>query len=54
MIKAIVDQDQVQEPVLIEIGLDVLYVGSMIILLRTVQTQIQKKNSQNKYNKCFI
>ena len=23
----------------------------MIILLKTVQTQIQKKNSQNKYNK---
>ena len=37
MIKAVVvDQDQVQEPVLIEMGLDVLNVGSMIILLKTV------------------
>ena len=54
MIKAaVVDQDQVQEPVLIEMGLDVSNVGSMIILISTVQTQIQKKKSQNKCNKCF-
>ena len=48
MIKAVVDQDQVQEPILMEIGLDVLNVGSMIIMLNTVQTQIQKKNHQNR------
>ena len=37
MIEAVVvDQDQVQEPVLIEIGLDVLNVGNIIILLKTV------------------
>ena len=46
IIKALVDQDHIQEPVLIGIGL--------IILLKTVQTQIQKKSSQNKYNKCLI
>ena len=40
MIKAVVaGQDQVQEPVLIEIELDVSNVGNMIILLKTVQTQ---------------
>ena len=44
----VVDQDQVLEPVLIEIGSDVLNVGSMIISLKTVQTQIQKKNIQTK------
>ena len=52
--EVVVDQDQGQELVLIWIGLDVLNVGSMIILLKTDQTQIQKKNSQNKYNKCLI
>ena len=36
MIKAVVNQDQVQEQVLIEIGSDVLNVGSMIILLKTI------------------
>ena len=44
--------DQVQEPVLIEIGLD-LNVGNMIILQKTVQTQKQKENQeqiQQKYN----
>ena len=41
MIKAVVvDQDH---PLLIGIGLDVLNVGSMITLLKTVQTQIQEK-----------
>ena len=38
MIKAVVDQGQVWEPVLIEIGSDVLGVGSMIILLKTEVT----------------
>ena len=42
-IKAVVGQDQVWEQVLIEIGLDVLNVESMIILLKTVWTQIQKR-----------
>ena len=32
----VVDLDQVQEPVLIEIELDTISVGNMIILLRTV------------------
>ena len=37
MIKAVVvDQDKVQEPVLIEMRLEVLNVGCMIILLNTV------------------
>ena len=36
MIKAVVDQDQVRESVLIGIGLDVLNVGNMIISLKTV------------------
>ena len=37
IIKAVVvDLDQVSEPVLIEIGLEVLNVGSMIILVKTV------------------
>ena len=48
-----VDQDQVREPVLIEVELDVLNVRNMIILLKTVQTQRQKE-SQNKYRKCII
>ena len=46
MIKAVVDQDQVQDQVLIQLGFNVLSVGSMLILLKTVQTKIQKKNSQ--------
>ena len=33
----VVSLDQVQEPVLIEIELDVISVGNMIIFLRTVQ-----------------
>ena len=45
--------DQVQEPVLAEIGLDVLNVGNMIISLRTIQIHKQKK-SQSRYNKCII
>ena len=49
----VIDQDQVQELVLTEIGLNVLNVGNMIISLKTVQTQIKKK-SQNKYGKCLI
>ena len=53
MIKTVVDQDQVWDSILIEIGLDVLSVGSVIILLKTVQTQIEEKNSQNRYNKCL-
>ena len=54
MIKAIVDQDQVWEQVLIGIELGALNVWSMIILLKTVQTQIQEKSSHNKYNKYLI
>ena len=51
MIEAVVvDQDQVQEPVLIGIGLDVLNVGSMIIFLKTVGTQIQKRVRTNTAN----
>ena len=54
MIEAVaVGQDQVQEPVLTEIGLDVSNVGNMIILLRTAQTHKQKK-SQHRNNKCII
>ena len=45
--------DQVQEPILTEIGLDVLNVGNRIILLKTVKSHKQKK-SQNRYNKCII
>ena len=51
IIEAVVDQDQVWEPVLIEVGLGVLNVGSMIILLKTVWTQIQKNRT---YSKCLI
>ena len=41
MIEAVVvDQDQVREQGLIVIGLAVLNVGNLIILLKTVQTQI--------------
>ena len=36
-IEALVGLDQVQEPVPIEIELDAINVGNMIILLRTVQ-----------------
>ena len=44
MIKAVVlDQDQVHEPVLIEIGLDVLNVGNAIILLKTVKLRYRKR-----------
>ena len=54
MIKpVVVDQDEVPEPVLIEIGLDVSNVGNMIILLKTVQTQKQRR-SQNKCSKFLI
>ena len=49
----VVDQDQVQEPALIEIQLDVLNVGNMIISAMTVQTQRWKEN-QTKYSKCII
>ena len=41
MIEAVVGLDPVQEPVPIEIG--AISVGKMIILLRTVQLQKQKK-----------
>ena len=51
---AVVDQDQVQEWVLVEIGSDALSVVSMIILPKTVQIyQIQKKGSQSRYSKCL-
>ena len=54
IIKAVVvDQDQVQDPVLIKIELDVSNVGNMIISLKTVQTQRQKE-SQNKCSNCII
>ena len=39
MIEVVVSLDQVQEPVLIEIELDAINVGNMIILLRTAQLQ---------------
>ena len=54
MIEAAVDQDQVQDWVLIEIESDVLSVGNMIILPKTVQIyQIQKKNSWSQYSTCL-
>ena len=53
MIEVVVGEDQVQEPVPIEIELDAINVGNMIILLRTVQLLKQKKK-QNRYNKCII
>ena len=53
MIEVVIGQDQIQEPVLTETELDILSVGSMIILLRTAQIYKEKK-SQNKYNKCII
>ena len=46
MIEGVVGVDQVQEPVPIEIELDAINVGNMIILLRTVQLQKQKKAEQ--------
>ena len=49
----VIDLDQVPELLLMEIELDALSVGNMIILLKTVQILKQKKN-QNKYNKCII
>ena len=39
----VVGQDQVQEPVLKETEFDVLSVGNMIILLKTVQIHKQKR-----------
>ena len=55
MIEAIVDQDQVQEPVLIEIESDVLNVENMIISLMTVLIQSQRqKENQSKHSKCTI
>ena len=53
MIKAVVDKDQVQEPVLIEIGLDVLNVVSMIILLRTVWTQDTEREHSEQIQQMF-
>ena len=54
MIEAVVvGQDWVWEPILIEIKLDVLNVGNMIILQKTLQNQIKKKR-QNKYSKYII
>ena len=54
MSKAVaVGVDYVGELVLTEIGLDVLNVGIIIILLKTVQIQKQK-NSQNRCNKYII
>ena len=55
MIKAVVvvDHDHLWEPVLIEIELDVLNVGNMIILLKTVQSQETERQSewiQQMYN----
>ena len=52
MIEA-VGLDQVQEPVSTEVELDAINVGNMIILLRTVQLQKQKKK-QNEYSSCII
>ena len=49
----VASQDQVWEPVLTEIGLDVLNVGNMIIFPKIVQTHKQK-DSQNKSYKCII
>ena len=55
MSKEVVGLDQLQEWVLIEIGFDVLNVGSMIILSKTVWIyQIQNRNSQSRYSKCLI
>ena len=53
IMQVIVDWGQVQEQVQIEIGLDVLNVGNMIILQGNVQLdkQIEKYNS---YSNCSI
>ena len=48
-----VGQDQVWQPLLVGIGLDVLNVGNMTILLKTVQTHKQRKH-QSSHNKCVI
>ena len=53
MIELVVGLNQVQELVLIEIGLDVINVENMITLLKIVQGQKQKRN-QRKSNKCTI
>ena len=47
------DQGQVQGQLQIEIGLDALSVGNMIILQETVQLDKQV-GKQNKYDKCSI
>ena len=55
MSKVVVGLDQVQEGLLIEKGLDVLNVGSMIILQKTLHMyQILRKNNQSRYSKCLI
>ena len=48
-----VDLDEVQELVLTEIRLDVISVEGMIILLKIVQLQKQRKK-KSKYNRCII
>ena len=53
MIEAVIDHDQVQQPVLTETELGILNVENMTILLMAVLTQRQKKN-YNKYNTCII
>ena len=53
MIEVMVGLDQVQELVPIEIELDAINVGNIIILLRTVQL-LKQKRSQTKFNKCTI
>ena len=53
MRQAVVDLDQVKEQKLIEIGHDVLNVGSMIILPKTVRIyQMDIKKRQSRYSKC--
>ena len=55
IIEVVEDQNQVQEQVPIEIELDALSVGSMMILPKTIQIyQIQKKDSQGRYSKCLM
>ena len=46
----VVGQDQVQEPVIIEIASDVLSVANMIILLKTVQNHKRPEQIQQMYN----
>ena len=53
MTEVIVGLDHNQQPVPTETELDAINVGNMIMLLRTVQLQKQKKK-QNKYNRCII